>query len=263
MITADKIALQLYTVRSLTAEDMPGTLRRLAEMGYRAVELAGFGNSDPEQVRRTLDDLGMRAISIHLGLPLWQDPQAALQVARTLGCGDAVLPGIPEDYRRSSEKLRELAQNLNDWGAAGRDAGIRFSYHNHDWEFAPLDGGSTWEILNRETDPKLVNLELDAYWAQFAGKDPVELIGQLAGRVPLLHVKDMANEPSRRDAPVGAGVINWGAILSAAARAGTEWYIVEQDHPQDALKDVETSLRQLQEWAKGPSIGTAPHSQPL
>lgn len=263
MITADKIALQLYTVRSLTAEDMPGTLRKVAELGYRAVELAGFGNSNPEEVRRSLDDLGMRAIGIHLGLSLWQDPRAALEIARTLGCGDAVLPGVPTEYRQSAKRVRELAQSLNDWGAASRDAGIRFSYHNHDWEFAALGDGSAWDMLTSGTDPKLVNLELDAYWAQFAGKDPVELIGQLAGRLPLLHVKDMANEPSRRDAPVGAGVINWGAILNAAARAGTEWYIVEQDHPQDALKDVEASLRQLEEWAKGPSIGTAPHSQPL
>lgn len=262
-MTEDQIALQLYTLREQTAADMLGTLQRVGEMGYRAVELAGYGNSSPREIRRALDKRGMRAAGAHAGVREWQQVDQVLDALHTLGCGYAVVPSLPADQRRTIAQVRTLCEQLNDWAEQCRDAGIRFAYHNHNFEFAPLEDTTIWDVLLASTDPTLVGIELDAYWAQYAGQTPVELIGRLAGRLPLLHVKDMANNPERNDVPAGSGVLNWGAILPAAARAGVEWYIVEQDHPQSPLDDVETSLRFLQAQTRGPSIGTMPHSQPL
>lgn len=261
-MTEDQIALQLYTVRELTAQDMVGTLRRLAEIGYRAVQPAGYGNSSPEEIRRVLDECGMRAISAHVDLQRWEDPEAVFEELETLGCSHAVVPFLPE-RRRSQAQVQKLIEQFNRWGEQCREHGLRFSYHNHAFEFAPLGDTTIWEMLVAGTDPTLVGLELDVYWAQYAGRAPVEIIGQIAGRMPLLHLKDMANTPDRADAPVGTGVINFDAILPAAARAGAEWYIVEQDTSTSPLEDVQTSLRYLQEQAKRPSIGTMPHSQPM
>ncbi|HWE63245.1 MAG TPA: sugar phosphate isomerase/epimerase [Chloroflexota bacterium] len=262
-MTEDQIAVQLYTLREQTATDMPGTLQRLAEIGYRAVEFAGYGNATPKEIRRVLDKYAMRAASAHVGVPQWEQIDDVLATLQTLGCAYAVVPSLPKEQRTSLAQVKALCEQFNHWSERCRDRGIRFAYHNHAFEFDALEDSTIWETLLGSTDPTLVGIELDVYWAQYAGQAPVELIGRLAGRLPLLHVKDMANTPERADVPAGSGVLDWNAILSAAARAGTEWYIVEQDHPRSAFEDVEASLRFLQGQAHGPSIGTMPHSQPL
>lgn len=256
-MTEGQIALQLYTVRDLTARDMLGTLRTIAAIGYKALEFAGYGNASPEEIRGVLDETGMRAVSAHVGAGAWEEPETALRALKTLGCEYAVVPAIPTEQRGSLAKARQFAARLNEWARLAQAQGLRFAYHNHDFEFTPLEGGSIWATLLAETDLSLVGLELDAYWAQIAGQNPIELIGRLAGRLPLVHVKDMANAPGRGDAPVGTGVLPWAAIMSAAARAGAEWYIVEQDHPSAPLDDVTTSLQYLKRRVQGSSLGTA------
>lgn len=258
-----QIAVQLYTVRDLTAADMLGTLRQLAEIGYEAVEFAGCGDATPEEIRATLDEHGMRAASAHVPLARWDDPGSVFEELHTLGCAHAAVPSVPEDRRGTLAQAQELVKRLNRLGADCKEQGLHLSYHNHAFEFEPLEQTTLWNVLVAETDPALVGLELDVYWAQYAGESPVELIGRIAGRVPLLHLKDMANAPDRAPAPVGAGVLNFDAILPAGARAGTEWYIVEQDTSHAPLEDLRISLASLRERMKGPSIGTMPHSQPL
>ena len=257
-MTEGQIALQLYTVRDLTARDMLGTLRTVAGIGYKALEFAGYGNASPEEIRQVLDETGMRAVSAHVGAAAWQEPETALQALKTLGCEYAVVPALPKEQRGSLEDARQFAARLNDWARLAQAQGIRFAYHNHDFEFAPLEGSSIWATLLAETEPSLVGIELDAYWAQIAGQNPIELIGRLAGRLPLLHMKDMANTPSRDDAPLGSGVLPWGPIMAAAARAGAAWYIVEQDNPRSPIDDVATSFQYLKRHALGSSLGTAP-----
>lgn len=246
----DQIALQLYTVREHTATDMLGTLRQVAALGYHAVEFAGYGNATPQDIRTTLDECGMRAVSAHVALdPLQTDPARVFADLHTLGCAYVVVPAVSEAYRNDAAQVRKLADLLNTMGAQCRDEGLQLGYHNHAFEFSPLDGSSTtmWEILTTNTDPALVALELDLYWAQFANVDPVPLIRQHSGRLPLLHVKDMAADDGRADLPVGDGVLPWPQIFDAGAAAGTQWYIVEQDNPRAALPDVERSLRNLQQ----------------
>lgn len=245
----DQIALQLYTLRAETANDMPGALRRVAAMGYTAVELAGYGNSDAQAVGDLLGELGVSVCAAHVGLDrLEGDFEQAVAELRALGCDRAVVPGVRPELR---EDGAALAARLNRLAEALRAEGVRLAYHNHDFEFAPREGGSFWEQLVAGTDPGLVALELDIFWAEVAGVSPAELLARHAGRVALVHLKDRAAPDERRDAPVGAGVLPWPELISAAEAAGARWFIVEQDHPQSPLADVEQSLAYLRGLARG------------
>jgi sugar phosphate isomerase/epimerase len=241
------IALQLYTVRERTAQDFLGTLRQLADMGYRNVEFAGYGGTPVPELRAALDEYGLRAISAHVPIQLLRENrQQALQDLQTLGCEHAVVPGIWGEERSSAEQVRRLAGEFNEIGRACREAGLQFGYHNHSYEFEPLDGTTMYDIVARDTDPGLVNLQIDIFWVKNAGPDPVQLMRQHAGRIPLVHVKDMAEGPDREDAPVGEGVLPYDQYLQAAREAGAQVYIVEQDNPKNAMEDVRTSLRNLE-----------------
>ncbi len=248
----DQISLQLYTVREHTARDMPATLRRLAEIGYTAVEFAGYGGLPPRDLRTLLDDLGLRASGAHVPLDSWEsDPEAVISDMHTLGSAHAVVPIVPPERRRDRAGVARLAEGFNRFGELCRPAGLTFSYHNHAFEFAPLDGTTMWEVLIQETDPRLVYLELDLYWVRYGGVEPEPLLRDLAERVSLVHLKDMADDDARSDLPVGEGTMPWSRLLRAADDAGVEWFIAEQDNPRDALEDVRSSLRHLRELSDG------------
>jgi sugar phosphate isomerase/epimerase len=247
-----QIALQLYTVRELATRDMIGTLRQLAEMGYGAVEFAGFGGVPPDELRAVLDELGMRAASAHVPLGDWtDDPGRVLADLDVLGCRHAAVPIMAPEHRESEETVARFAEDLNGIAAVCEVAGIGLSYHNHDFEFARLGDATLWEVLVRETDPRLVGLEVDVYWARYAGVDPEGLLRDVADRVSVLHLKDMAPDEERSDAPVGEGTMPWDRLLAAGDAAGVEWYVVEQDHPNDPMQDVRRSLENLERMADG------------
>lgn len=241
------IALQLYTVRERTSQDFIGTLRQLAEMGYRAVEFAGYGNNSVQDLRSALDEYGLEAISAHVPFShMENNTQQALQELQTLGCRHAVVPGIPQDRRSTADQVRELAETFNQLGQMCKEQGLQFGYHNHAHEFEPLDGSNMFEMIAEGTDPNLVNLELDLFWAQYGGVDPIALLQRYAGRMPLLHFKDMQNDAERSDAPVGEGILPYEQYITAARDAGSDVFIVEQDYPQNPMEDVRTSLRNLE-----------------
>ncbi len=241
-----QIALQLYSVRERTARDMVGTLRELAAIGYQAVELAGYEGLSVPELRAALDSLGLRAIGAHVPFDRFaMEPDRVLEDLQRLGCDFAVLPSLPPAQRIASQ-VHGLPSMLNGWGEQCRAAGLTFAYHNHDAEFAPVrdEGTCLFDLLLAGTDPALVAFELDVYWVHFAGADPIALLRRYPERFPLIHAKDMAADPGRSDAPAGTGIIDWTAVLDAAS--GTRCYVVEQDHPTDALTDVTVSLRHLE-----------------
>jgi sugar phosphate isomerase/epimerase len=245
-----QIGIQLYTLRQQASQDMLGTLRRLAAMGYRSVEFAGFGNAAPAEIRTVLDDTGMAAVGAHVPFDDWEQRRGqAFEDLQTLGCAYAVVPSVPQHRRRDLDTVARVAEDFNAWGSESRDQGLRFAYHNHDVEFAALQEGTMWQTLVAATDPGTVEFEVDVYWAAYAGMDPVELLRRHTGRVALLHAKDMAGDADRNDAPVGAGVLPWDDLLAAGDAAGVRWYIVEQDNPKDVFDDVQRSLRHLQQWS--------------
>lgn len=246
------IAIQLYTVRGPASQDFSGTLRKLAEGGAKAVEFAGYGGMAIPKLKALLQDLGLRVSGAHIPVAMWTGSlEQSLTDLKTLGGEYAVVPWVPEERRNSLEAARTLAASLDVWAAAARSVGFGFAYHHHAFEFDPLpdgNGATLFDILSQETDPGLVGFEIDVYWAARGGVDPAQLLREMAGRAPLMHLKDLGPAPERRDVPAGEGELDWADIRVAAREAGVRWQIVEQDNPNpdDPVADALLAQRNME-----------------
>lgn len=238
------IAVQLYTMRDETARDFTGTLRRVAGMGYRAVEFAGYGGLPAAELRALLDETGLRAASTHVGYARLDGAlDDEIAYCKTIGCSSIVLPWLAPE-QRDPQSISRLADTLTGWGRRCHDQGISLSYHNHDFEFATADGVTLLDRLLDATDTALVGLEFDIYWAVFAGADPLAVLRRYHGRVALIHVKDMT--PDRRFTEVGSGVLDWPTLIATARESGARWFIVENDRPEiPSLESAQRSLAYL------------------
>jgi sugar phosphate isomerase/epimerase len=234
----DQIALQLYTVRRLLATDIPGTLAAVAEAGYRSVELAGLPDVEAEDLARLLDDAGLAPVASHEGMELLRtDPGGVADRLRTLGCPRVVVPAMPEGDRGSIESVVAFARELGRLAETLAERGLRLGYHNHDFEFAPIDGTTAYDVLLRELPPE-IELEVDVYWVSVGGGDPVAAIRAAQGRVRMLHMKDRAQGEPARDVPAGSGTLDFPAIVEAGRAARVHWYIAELDDPGDEVADI-------------------------
>ncbi|HMA45193.1 MAG TPA: sugar phosphate isomerase/epimerase [Gemmatimonadales bacterium] len=249
----DRIGLQLYTVRDLMKQDFEGTLSRVAAIGYKEVEFAGYFDHTPQQVRAALDRNGLDAPSAHVPYEATGDGwDAVLHTARLIGHRYIVCAWIPEEQRRSADDWQRVGERFNRAAAACRDVGLGFAFHNHSYEFVPLaDGRLPYDLLLAGTDPALVRLELDLFWITFGGGDPLAYFTRYPGRFPLVHVKDMKRKPApdvaaeQVMAEVGQGSIDWGRIFARARDAGIEHYFVEHDQPADPLASIRASYGYL------------------
>jgi sugar phosphate isomerase/epimerase len=236
-----QVALELYTVRDETSRDFAGTLRRVAQLGYAGVEFAGYGNLTAQEMSALLAETGLRVAGTHLGLDALQDPQldASIRYCKDIGCSFIVLPWLAGEWR-TLEGMQALAPRLNAIGQRCQEHGITFAYHNHDFEFTRVDGVYLLDYLLQLTDPSLVKIELDVYWAAYAGVDPVAYLQALANRVALVHLKDMAADRSMTE--VGKGILDMRQICAFAQVHGL-WGGVEHDHPQiPSLESARISL---------------------
>jgi len=225
-----RIGLELYTVRSELQRDFAGTLRQVAAIGYREVEFAGYYGRSPGEIRSALTAAGLSAPSVQVTSSELRLAWAAqVEQARELGHRYLVCGWVPPGERRSLADWRALATLLNAVGQAARHAEIQLAYHNHDFEFAPVNGQVPYDLLLELTDPALVQLELDVYWARKGGRDPLSLFARWPGRFPLLHLKDMAPGPRGGFTELGRGVIDFRPILARARAAGVRHFFVEQD----------------------------------
>lgn len=241
----ERIGLQLYTVRSAMRVDAEATLARVAEVGYREVEFAGWFDRSPAWWRSTLDALGLAAPSCHVGLDaLRADRDRVFSDAVTLGNQWVVVPSLAEADRATLDAWRRTADELNELGVAARAAGLRLGYHNHDVELHPLEGRIPYDLLLESTDATLVDLEMDLYWMAEGGGDAVRTMTRWPGRFPLLHVKDRDRSGSMVD--VGAGRLDFAGIFAHADTAGTRHWFVEHDQPgEDPFPSIEASFRHL------------------
>jgi len=248
-----RIAAQLYTVRSMTAVDFPSTVGKLADMGYRHVELAGYGNLlSAKDVKAALDQHGLTCCSSHAAIEqLERNLETVLADAELIGTNILVVPWVAPGRRTSANDWHRFTDTLNHVGKLCRARGFQLAYHHHAFEFDPLDGQTPFEIIWSQTDPELVKAELDVYWLAYAGQDPVSWIHRLSNRAILLHLKDLADTPDRRFAEVGTGVLDFPKILEAARLVGAGWGIVEQDDTYDRppLESLKMSLDNLKELA--------------
>jgi len=243
------VACQLYTVRALTHADFPGTIRALGEIGYRAVELAGYGSArTAAEARKVLDDHGMAVVGSHTNLEnLERNLPRLIEDSRTLGNHTVVLSFLPEPRRKDAEGWRSAARLLDQIGATLRQQGLELAYHHHHFEFQRFDGKYGLDILWENSDPQNLKAELDTFWLRYGGEDPAGYITRLGPRTPLLHLKDMRMKPDRRFGEVGEGILDFPGILAAAERAGVRWGIVEQDSTYDTppLESVRRSFEHL------------------
>ncbi|RZL76816.1 MAG: sugar phosphate isomerase/epimerase, partial [Sphingomonas sp.] len=197
------------------------------------------------QLRRTMDKLGLTAPSVHIGYDaLLQRFDQSVTMAKTLGATTVVLPYMTDEHRNEAGWTAALP-NFNRFATDLKNAGLGFAYHNHDFEFTTKPGGvSLYERLLKETDPALVKLELDLYWALHAGENLTTLIERLSQRISAYHVKDM--RPDRSMAAVGAGTVDFAALFKLKGSAGVRHFYVENDQaPAPYLPDITTSFRTL------------------
>ena len=233
--TLKTVGLQLYTLRDDMGKNPQGTLKKVAAIGYKEVETFGFGEGKffgqtPKAFKTFLDGLGLKTPSGHyMPTQLKKDWNATVDSAAEAGQQFMMCAYLFPDERKTLDDYKKFAELFNQAGEVCQKAGIQFGYHNHDFEFVTLDGQVPYDVLLKETDAKLVKMELDLYWVTFAGKDPVELFKQNPGRFPLVHLKDMAKTAKREFAEVGTGSIDFQRILDARKTAGIKHFFVEQD----------------------------------
>ncbi len=239
-----EIGLQLYTVRDHLQKDFIGTLGKVAEIGYRHLEFAGYGNMAAKDLRKALDDLGLRAVSAHAGAVL-REPLREIEYAQELGIAYLVFPWLPEEMRRHVEDYRALGERLNEVGATCAAHGITLCYHNHAFEFERVtqSGEYGFDLLYAAAAPENLQAELDTYWIERADLSAIEYLDKMAGRCPLAHLKDMAAGDGREFAELGAGILPIADIAAAARKAGARYLFVEQDIcRRDSLESVAASL---------------------
>ena len=226
------------------AEDVDRTLAAVAEIGYREVEFAGLYGLTPRQMREKLDAVGLRATSSHHSVEDIRGQWSRfLEGAQELGQGLVVVPSIPGS-ENTADGLRRVADDFNLAAETARSAGLRFGYHNHDWEFEPLsDGVLPMDLLLERTEDDLVDWQMDVFWTVHGGADPVRYLSQTAGRVTSVHVKDRTSDGRMVD--VGDGVIDFASLLRQADRLGLLYAFVEHDQPGDALESVRRSFAHL------------------
>jgi len=238
------VGVQLYTLRSLLADDLEGALEHVATMGYRKVEFAGYYDRSPDELNALMARLKLTAPAAHL-MPadIRERPDEVLDAAAAMGHNYLVCAYLTEDDRASLDDYRVIADLLNGFGQRCADRGIQLAYHNHAFEFERMGNQVPYHLLLEETDADLVKMEMDLYWVRKAEKDPLTYFAQYPGRFPLWHVKDMGADGEI--VPVGTGQIDFAALFARAEQAGLQHAFVEHDNPEDPLASIQTSIGHL------------------
>jgi len=251
------IGVQLYTVRTVLPAKMEETLGAIEAAGYREIEATWAGL---DKLVEAMKSTRLKPVSVHLdskmiGAGSADELAQAVEQAKSGGFRYAVHPYVPPAERGGLDAMKTLAEKLNRAGEKFQAAGIALCYHNHAFEFEPLQGTTPFQTLLENTDSKLLGIELDAFWVSVAGHDPAELLRKLSGRVPLLHVKDKAagtpnlfaeGVPRTAFKEAGQGVLDWPKVLGAARTAGVKHYFVEQDQtPGDPVESLRQSYSYL------------------
>lgn len=247
------LAVQLYSLREALAGDFAGILQKVADMGYAGVETAGFPGSTLQDATQLFRELNLTVPSAHLPLPIGAQRNEVLDTAQTLGATYVVSGGVDMARFATLDSIKVVCDEFNEASSAATAEGLRFTIHNHWWEFEPVEGIRPYHLMLERLDPAIV-WEIDTYWVQSAGLDPVAVLREFGQRAPLLHIKDgpaVKNEPM---VAVGQGIMDFQAIIPAHADH-TEWLIVELDHcATDMLDAVAQSYRYL--VGKGLGHGT-------
>jgi sugar phosphate isomerase/epimerase len=249
------IGLQLYSLRGDFAKDVPGTMARVSEFGFKYVELASTYNMPPDKFLALLASNKLKAVSGHFSYDMYRtNAHEVAHQAEALGLKYAGCAWIAHKDEFDEQETREAAKVFNNAGKILAEHGIQFFYHTHGYEFRPHGNGTLFDLLMAETDPKLVKYQMDVFWVVHPGQDPVKWLEKYAGRWELMHVKDMKKGTERNfsghsnvnnDVQVGTGIMDWPAILATARRVGVKWYFIE-DEADEAARHIPGSLKYLE-----------------
>lgn len=252
----ENIAVQMYTLRNFTQtpEELRTTFQKVAAIGYTAAQVSGIGPMDPALVKEYADENGLKICATHIPWDrLENDLDALARQHQLWDCKYVGLGGLPEQYRTSKEGYRTFAKQASEIALRLKEQyGLQFVYHNHDFEFERMDGVTGMDILLNESNPEAFGFELDLFWVQAGGGDPIEWTRKVEGRMQVVHLKDMAIvNRGRIFAELGEGNMNYKGIIDVCRETGVEWYVVEQDICQrDPFESVAISLDYLKSYTQ-------------
>jgi sugar phosphate isomerase/epimerase len=244
------VALQVYSVRQDAAQDLPGTLKAIADAGYAGVEFAGYYDRTAQELRRLLDDHGLRCAGTHTGLKTVLDDELerTIEFNQVLGNRNLIVPGLPAERRGGRDVWLDNARLFEEINQKVRARGMRLGYHNHGHEFQAPDGGEVpWDTFAQHTSPDVV-LQLDLGNAMHGGADPLPYLRKYAERAVTIHLKD--HDPENDKALLGEGNLDWDEVFRLCEGSGkTEWYIVEQESyaypPLECVRRCRENLKKM------------------
>jgi len=238
-----KVGLQLYSLRDeISGNNIKSVIEKAAKAGYQELETygydpnKGFFGLKPAAFKETLAANGMTTPSGHYGLDTYLGTaneevlKVYIEVAKNVGQDYLTIPYIGAELRKTVDDFKNLADKMNKAAEICKKSGLKLAYHNHDFEFKPIDGTMLYDVLLKETDRKLVSFEMDIYWVVRAGQDPIKLIDQHPGRFPMWHIKDMDKNKSELNTEIGSGSIGFKQIFAKAKKAGLKHIFMEQEN---------------------------------
>jgi sugar phosphate isomerase/epimerase len=248
----ERVGIQLYTVRNAFNADPVATVTNIAKIGYKEVEFAGYGGKSPVEIRDLLKANGLTSPSTHIGMgPIQANPQKTFEDSKTIGHQWVTVPSLPGGPKATVDDWKRIAAQFNTAAKQAKDAGLRFAFHNHNAEFRKIGDEVPLEILLKETDPALVDYEMDIHWVVVGGGNPIDLLTRYPKRFKMLHAKDAlitknaAGENVYRMVEVGAGSIDFKSILALATKDGVKNVFVEHDNPADPMASAKASYDHL------------------
>src|SRR5579862_435633 len=256
----DKVGVQLYTVRDQMKADFDGTIAKVAQIGYKEIEFAGYFGRSGQQVRAALDKNGLTGVSTHVQYDeLDEKFPSVIETSKAIGLEYIICPWIPVELRKSPDIWKQASSKFNKCGEQSKKAGLQFGYHNHWFEFLPVNGKLPYDELLADCDADLVKMEMDLCWITAAGSDPIKYFEKYPGRFPLVHVKDIKKKPPVSEAggqdfgdsmkdmtSVGNGIIDWKKIFAYSQKAGIKHYIVEHDKLENPFESITQSYQYLE-----------------
>ena len=270
---AFSVALQVYSVRDYAEKDLKGTLQKIKEVGYNGVEFAGLYGHTAAEVKSMVEEIGLNPISAHVPLDeMLSDPNKVIAGYAEIGCKYIAVPHLDVDRRPGTEMFMQTIKDIEGLGETAKKHGIQLLYHNHDFEFKKINGEYALDVLYQTVPSDLLQTQIDTCWVNIAGEDPADYVRKYSGRAPVVHLKDFVMSGKEKPEqmyvllgtdsekaveqeeetfgfrPIGYGVQNFPAILTASEEAGAEWLVVEQDKPsmgKTAMECAELSRKYL------------------
>lgn len=238
---------QIYSVRDALKEDFVGTVKRMADLGYKNVESYGMTNDaklfnmDPAEYAKVISDHGMKVVATHTSYFEAEEVNAFIDASKAAGIEYVIIPYTPDEKRSD---WMQVADNFNKIGEAMKAAGLKFGYHNHAFEFESAGDDLVFDLLLKNTQADLVDFEMDLYWVTKGGQNPMDYIKKYPGRFCSYHVKD-ATAGDMEQTTVGTGIIDFPALLKARDEAGLKYYFVEDERQDDPFANMEANFKYI------------------